>query len=408
MIARGNGRSYGDAALNADFTLSMTAMRRMQSFDASTGLLTCEAGALLADVLETFVPRGWFVPVVPGTAFVSIGGMVAADVHGKNHHRDGSFGSYVESLVLATAIGEIVVCSRRENADLFLASIGGMGLTGIILSVSFRLTPVKTAFVQEETLVTRDLDETMAFFEESQRWPYSVAWIDCTARGGRLGRALVSRSEWAARDLLPRRFVDQPLSFPSKVRLRVPFDAPSTMLNPLTIRLFNGLNYCRGRIRAGLRCVPYGPFFFPLDRINAWNRLYGRRGFVQYQCVLPRANSSSGIARLLEQVARRRPSLLAVLKLFGPAGEGLMSFPQEGYTLALDFPMRSDTLRFVKKLDGITHAHGGRVYLAKDACAVPSDISEGYPGAAAFRAFRAESAGMGEKFASALSQRLAL
>ncbi|MCY4515539.1 MAG: FAD-binding oxidoreductase [Candidatus Tectomicrobia bacterium] len=408
LIARGNGRSYGDAALNTDFTLSMTAMRRMQAFDASTGLLTCEAGALLADVLETFVPRGWFVPVVPGTAFVSIGGMVAADVHGKNHHRDGSFGSYVESLVLATAGGEMLRCSRRENTDLFLASIGGMGLTGVILSVSFRLIPVKTAFVQEETLVTRDLDETMTFFEESQRWPYSVAWVDCTARGGRLGRALVSRSEWADRDLLPRRFAQQPLCLPSKVSLRVPVDAPSTMLNPLTIRLFNGLNYCRGRIRAGLRYVPYGPFFFPLDRINAWNRLYGRRGFVQYQCVLPRANSSSGIARLLEQVARRQPSLLAVLKLFGPAGEGLMSFPLEGYTLALDFPMRSDTLRFVKTLDGITHAHGGRVYLAKDACAAPADISEGYPGAATFRAIRAESVGMREKFASALSQRLAL
>ena len=322
LIARGNGRSYGDAALNPDLTLSMLAMDRMQAFDAGTGLLTCEAGVLLADILDMFAPRGWFPPVVPGTRFVTVGGMIAADVHGKNHHRDGSFGAHVESLVLAAADGEIRKCSRTDHAGLFWATVGGMGLTGVILSASFRLRPVETAFVMEETLAAADLDETMALFEASREWPYSAAWIDCLARGARLGRAVMARGAFMGRAELPPRLASAPLRPAPAGRFTVPVDAPSGLLNRFSIRLFNELYYRRGRARARARPVHFDPFFFPLDRLEAWNRLYGRRGFVQHQCVLPKSEGLSGIAALLERIAAAgQGSFLAVLKLFGPRPE---------------------------------------------------------------------------------------
>ena len=411
LIARGNGRSYGDAALNPELTLSMLAMDRMWAFDAGTGLLDCEAGVLLADILETFVPRGWFPPAVPGTRLVTVGGMIAADVHGKNHHRDGSFGAHVESLTLASADGAIRECGRTENADLFRATLGGMGLTGVILSARFRLRPVETAFVMAETRAARDLDETMALFEESRDWPYSVAWIDCLARGAGLGRAVMTRGAFMARGALPPRLASNPLRPAPAGTLRVPADVPSALFNRISIGLFNALCYRRGRARAraGARPVHFDRFFFPLDRIEAWNRLYGRRGFVQYQCVLPRNESAAGIAALLERVASAgRGSFLAVLKLFGPAGDGLMSFPMEGYTLALDFPLRDGTAALLDRLDEIAHRHGGRVYLAKDARCAPERVREAYPRLGAFEAIRAEAAGSPPKFASEMSRRLAL
>ncbi len=408
-LARGNGRSYGDAALNPELTLSMLAMDRMLAFDAKTGLLTCEAGVMLADVLATFVPRGWFPPVVPGTKFVTVGGMIAADVHGKNHHRDGTFGAHVESLMLATANGDVQPCSRAENADLFRATLGGMGLTGVILAASFRLKPIATAFVMAETLAVRDLDETMAVFEASRDWPYSVAWLDCLARGAKLGRSLITRGTFMARRALPSQLASNPSRLPPVSKFSVPMDAPSVLLNRASISRFNELYYRWGRVRSGGRPVHFDPFFFPLDRIEAWNRLYGRRGFVQYQCVLPKAKSPTGIAALLERIAASgQGPFLTVLKLFGPAGEGLMSFPMEGYTLALDFPIRGGTLALLDGLDAITHAHGGRVYLAKDACCAPERVRQGYPQRDAFKAVRAEAVGETPRFASALSRRLAL
>ena len=409
VIARGNGRSYGDAALNPDLTLSMRGMDRMQAFDANTGLLTCEAGVLLADVLATFVPRGWFPSVVPGTKFVTIGGMIAADVHGKNHHRDGSFGSHVGSLTLATSAG-VVHCSRAENAELFRATLGGMGLTGVILAASFRLRRLETAFVSEEISATGNLDETMALLESSADWPYSGAWIDCLARGGQRGRSLVVRSAFMVREALPARFSAAPLAVPARPRWTVPFDAPSALLNPVSIRAFNEWYFRRGAGSHGARPVHFNRSFFPLDGVGAWNRLYGRRGFVQYQCVLPKGESSTGLSALLDRVAAAgragQVSFLAVLKLFGAQGEGLLSFPMEGYTLALDFPMRSGTLALLASLDEITHRHGGRVYLAKDACSSAELVREGYPLLPVFSRIRAETAGA--KFTSALSRRLRL
>ena len=409
LIARGNGRSYGDAALNPDMTLSMLAMDRMHAFDTQTGRLTCEAGVLLADILGVFVPRGWFLPVVPGTKFVTVGGMIAADVHGKNHHIDGSFGAHVESLILVTADGETRTCSRTENVDLFRATLGGMGLTGIILSASFRLKPIETAFVLEETLAARDLDETMALFKTSANWPYSVAWIDCLAQGTKQGRSLLMRGRFMERRGLPEPLTAHPLRPVAGRQLTVPIDAPSVLLNRHTIRVFNEGYYRRGARLSRPRLVHFDRFFFPLDRLRAWNRLYGRRGFVQYQCVLPKGESPIGIRALLDRISTaRHASFLAVLKLFGPVGEGLLSFPMEGYTLTLDFPLRPDTPALLITLNDITHRYGGRVYLANDAFCTSEWVRQGYPHHEMFNTIRTEAAGPVPKFASALSRRLAL
>ena len=409
LIARGNGHSYGDAALNPDLTLSMLKMNRIRSFDEKTGLLTCEAGVLLADILDVFIPRGWLPPVMPGTKFVTVGGMIAADVHGKNHPRDGSFGVHVESLMLATADGRMRECSRTKNVALFRATLGGMGLTGVILSASFRLKPIETAFFMQKTVVTRDLDETMALFEASANWPYNVAWIDCLAPGTKQGRSLLMRGRYLERSALPPRLARDPLRPATASVLSVPVNTPAVLLNRLPIKVFNALYYHCGATLSGTHPVHFDRFFFPLDRLLGRNRLYGRRGFVQYQCVLPKGEGLTGIRALLNQVsATRQAPFLAVLKIFGPVGEGLLSFPMEGYTLALDFPIRTGTPALLAALDETVHRHGGRVYLAKDACSTPERVRQGYPGYAAFSTIRTDTVGPEPKFASALSRRLAL
>ena len=407
LIARGNGRSYGDAALNSELTLSMRAMDRMQAFDERTGLLTCEAGVLLADILKTFVPRGWFPPVAPGTQFVTLGGMIAADVHGKNHHLDGSFGAHLQSLTLALADGEVATCSRTQHGDLFRATLGGMGLTGVILSASFRLRPIETAFLLEETLSAANLEETMRLFEASQDWPYSVAWVDGLARGAKLGRSVLSRGRFLARAELPQSWAENPLRPAAPARLKAPMHAPFLLLNRTSASLFNALYFRRAAGDA--RPIPLQTFFFPLDRIEDWNRIYGRRGFVQHQSVLPKSESQAGLAALLARAAEWWPgSFLAVLKLFGPGGDGLLSFPMEGYSLALDFPMNDGTPALLAELDAIVGRHGGRVYLAKDSCWSPELLRQGYAQLEQFNAMRSEAAGEPPRFASALARRLAL
>ena len=334
--------------------------------------------------------------------------MIAADVHGKNHHRDGSFGSHVESLRLARGSGEVVNCSRKENADLFRATIGGMGLTGVVLSATFRMAKIESAYVCAETLATRDLEAAMASLAESDDWRYSVAWIDGAAKGGELGRGLVSRGAFAAVDELPSRFSADRSRLASR-QLPVPVAPLSVALNGMSIRLFDALYNAVGRVRQGPRLVHHGSFFFPLDRLPEWNRLYGRRGFVQYQCVLPVSASPRGLRAILERVAASdRLVYLAVIKLLGREGEGLLSFPMPGYTLALDFPMRSGTLKLLDALDEITTAHGGRVYLAKDARCRPDQVREGYPKLGLFRDARQAGTHARCEFSSVLSQRLEL
>lgn len=382
LIARGNGRAYGDAALNPKATLSTLRHDRLLAFDAASGLLTCETGILLADLIDFFLPQGWFVPVTPGTRLVTIGGMIAADVHGKNHHKDGTFGRHVDSLRLMTGDGRVLDCSRTENADLFRATIGGMGLTGIITQASFRLIPLQTAWIRQQTVPCGNLEAVMAAFEESAGWTYSVAWIDCQARGAQSGRALLYRGEHAGLDELPVAQRRQPLHRAPRRRLRVPFDVPEILLNRYSVAAFNELYYRKGCSAAGTGMIDLETFFYPLDGVLDWNRGYGRSGFVQYQCVLPKAASRSGLTLLLERIAAAGTgSFLAVLKLFG-AGDGeeggLLSFPFEGYTLALDFPASARNFSLLIELDAIVADHGGRLYLAKDARMGVSLLRSGY------------------------------
>lgn len=401
LIARGNGRAYGDAALNARLTLSTLDHDRLLAFDPGTGRLTCEAGVLLSDLVDLFLPRGWFVPVTPGTRLVTVGGMIAADVHGKNHHLHGSFGRHVESLRLRTGDG-VVTCSRDQNPDLFRATIGGMGLTGVILEATFRLVPVETAWIRQETVVCPNLDAAMAAFEASAGWTYTVAWIDCLARGARSGRSLLYRGEHARRDEIGRA---RPLRLPPKRRLAVPVNAPEIALNHWSVAAFNELYWRRGA-GGGTALVDAETFFYPLDALLDWNRIYGRRGFVQYQCVLPKPASRAGLGLLLERIAAAGSgSFLAVLKLFGPgdAEGGDLSFPMEGYTLALDFPATAATFALLTELDAIVADHGGRLYLAKDARMGARLLRQGYrDGLARFARQR------DPRFDSALSQRLDL
>jgi FAD/FMN-containing dehydrogenase len=401
LIARGNGRAYGDAAVNPRATLSMLPNRRILAFDRVGGRLTCEGGALLSDVIDTILPLGWFVPVTPGTRFVTIGGMVAADVHGKNHHVAGSFGDHVESIEMVLADGRLVRCGPDEWPNLFAATRGGMGLTGVIVSVTFRLIRVETAWIRQRTLRARDLGEAMALFEASAGSTYSVAWIDCLARGGGLGRSLLYLGEHARPDEIGGRAALAPLPAP---RLRVPFDLPGWALNRWSVGAFNALYYRRGL--PGEALVPLGPYFHPLDAILEWNCIYGRSGFVQYQCVLPLAASASGLRLILGRIAAAgNASFLAVLKLFGRQ-DGLLSFPMEGFTLTLDFRATAATFALLRELDTIVTDHGGRLYLAKDACAGP-EMLRGYPRLEEFRAIRREVDPEG-RFASAQSIRLGL
>ena len=402
VIARGNGRSYGDASLGVTGIVDMRRLDRLRAFDPETGRLTCEAGLLLSDLLEFAVPRGFFPPVTPGTKFVTIGGMIASDVHGKNHHGAGSFGRHIESLELLTADGRMRTCSPTIEPELFQATCGGMGLTGIVLAATFRLVRIETALIRQETLAAANLDEAIRLFETSCDWTYTVAWIDCLARGAKLGRSLIYRGEHATRAEVS----DAGLAVPQHRRKRVPVDLPSALLNRWSVGAFNGLYYRRGRV--GTSFVDYDTYFYPLDAILEWNRIYGRAGFVQYQCVLPTAASREGLGQLLKQIATSgRASFLAVLKLFGPGDAGYLSFPMEGYTLALDFPADSVTFSLLRRLDLIVAAHGGRIYLTKDACSSPSLLRTGYPRLEQFRAVRAAVDPDG-KFASLLSKRLDL
>lgn len=383
LIARGNGRAYGDAAINLLATLGMRGCDRVIAFNPETGVITAEAGLLLADLITLVLPHGWFPPVTPGTKFVTLGGMLAADVHGKNHHIAGSFGGHVISCDLALADGSVRRCSAHENNLLFAATRGGMGLTGVILRLTVQLLRVETPLIRQRTQRAHNLAEAMAAFEASADATYSVAWIDCLARGANLGRALVYLGEHARRDEVP----PQTTLAPIRRRARsIPMEFPGWALNRWSVQAFNEL-YWR-RARPGSALVDYDRYFYPLDALLEWNRIYGRRGFVQYQCVLPKAASAAGLVAIIGRIADARAgSFLSVLKLFG-AGEGMLSFPMPGYTLALDFPATQANFALLRELDAIVADHGGRIYLAKDALMTAALFRQSYPDLARFQALR--------------------
>ena len=378
QIARGQGRSYGDAALGKRVILTER-VNRLLAFDAVTGVLRAEAGVTLAEVLATITPQGWFLPVTPGTQWASLGGCVAADVHGKNHHHDGTFGRHVLELELILADASRVTCSATKNQALFWATVGGMGLTGIIGEVSLQLIRIGSNYLRVQHHAARNLAEMFALFADpALDDQYSVAWIDCLAAGKHLGRSVLMRAHHAAFDDLPVALQGTPAIESSR---SVPFDLPAAALNPLTIQLFNAVYYRRQGRKTSPYFAHYHHYFYPLDRIADWNRLYGKRGFVQYQCVVPEAGALTAVTALLRALSQsRRPSFLAVLKRLGAQNSALLSFPLAGYTLALDIPMRDrGVFDLLRALDSIVLQHGGRVYLAKDAVLTAQTFRAMYP-----------------------------
>jgi FAD/FMN-containing dehydrogenase len=380
------GRSYGDAPLNAQGgVICHSRLNRFLAFDAQSGVLECEAGVSLAEILRYFLPRGFFLPVTPGTKFVTVGGAIAADVHGKNHHQDGTFGNFVLDFKLLTPMGGILSCSANNNREVFWATLGGMGLTGVILSARMKLRPVASAWMQVDYQQAANLEDALRLMTESDiRYQYSVAWIDCLATGRHMGRAVLMRGNHAPIKELPANIRD-PLAEAPRRRWTLPFDFPSLALNSLTVRAFNSFYYTLHR-NAVRKLVGLETFFYPLDAIYHWNRLYGRRGFVQYQSVLPLAGGLEGLEKVLTRLAQsRRASFLAVLKRFGKSNSGLLSFPIEGYTLALDLPVASGLIPLLHEMDGLVLDYGGRIYLAKDALMTAPTFAAMYPRVEQFR-----------------------
>lgn len=409
-IARGLGRAYGDSALNPGLTVSTARLDRMLAFEPATGALTAEAGVSLADIVAVFLPRGFFPAVTPGTKFVTVGGAVAADAHGKNHHGAGSFGDHVLWLDLVTADGETRRCSPTENAGLFNATLGGMGLTGIVTRAAIRLAPVETGWIRQRTVVAPDLDAAIACFEDNLAATYSVAWIDCLAGGGERGRSLVYLGEHARADDPGLPAGGDPFEVTRRRARAVPLDAPGWALNALTVRAFNRLYHAAGRRGPESRLIDWDRYFYPLDALRDWNRIYGARGFAQYQCALPLDAARGGLAEMLDAIAAAGlGSFLAVLKRFGPGAPARpFSFPIEGYTLALDFPLTSPALTLMDRLDEILLAHRGRLYLAKDSRMTQKTFEAGYAAGRAAFARLMERQGGPFGFSSLQSRRLGL
>ncbi|MFJ9039172.1 FAD-binding protein [Streptomyces sp. NPDC102406] len=407
-IARGLGRAYGDAAQNAGgAVLDMTGLDRIHAIDVTGGTVLCDAGISLHRLMEVLLPLGWFVPVTPGTRYVTVGGAIGADIHGKNHHVSGSFSRHVLALELLTADGEIRIVER--GTELFDATTGGMGLTGVILTATLRLLPVETSLMTVDTERATDLDDLMARLTATDhRYRYSVAWIDLLARGAATGRSVLTRGDHAPLEALPARGRRTPLAFRPGRLPAAPSFLPEGLLGRTTVGLFNELWYRKApRSRVG-ELQKLSTFFHPLDGVPHWNRVYGRSGFVQYQFVVGHGKEEA-LRRIVRRISERGcPSFLAVLKRFGDSDPGWLSFPMPGWTLALDIPANLPELgAFLDELDEEVAAADGRVYLAKDSRLRPELLPAMYPRLDAFRALRARMDPRGV-FRSDLSRRLNL
>lgn len=366
VLCRGLGRSYGDSAIppaSAPVVATTVLADRILSFDPASGGLRGEAGVSIEQLNRRLLPRGYFVPVTPGTQFVTLGGAVAADVHGKNHHVNGCFGEHVTKLRMRLADGRLVSAEPDgENADLFWATVGGMGLTGHILEVDVSMKPVPSPWIRQETRRVDNIEEYIdALKDGASKFPYTMGWIDCLSRGKNMGRGTLIAGDWADPELAPKRYPAP------KMRITMPVELPTWILNPLSIKTFNFLYYWKHLPREMRGTVHWETFFYPLDMIREWNRMYGKRGFTQYQCVLPDEAGRGAARRVLEILTQRGgASFLCVIKDCGPQNRGMLSFPMRGISIALDIAVRDDTQKLVDALNEQVIQEGGRIYLAKD------------------------------------------
>ncbi len=390
-IARGLGRSYGDPALNTGGrVLDLTRLDRVLAFDDARGILTCQAGLSLDALIRAFAPRGWFPWVTPGTKFVTVGGCIANDVHGKGHHSQGTFASGVLSMRILGADGVVRTVSRTEDPDLFWATFGGMGLVGVIVEATLKLRPIQTTFYRQRAIPVAGLDELLdRLAEHDEQFPYSVAWIDPLATGARLGQGVLTVGDHATLDDLERLGGDPraPLRLGPDQRLAVPLELPELTLNPVTLRVLNAI--IRRQLTGGGDLAHYEGFFYPLDLIGGWNRAYGPRGFTQYQFVVPREDGRRTLRAILETIAASgKLPFLNILKRLGAPSGGHLSFPMDGYTFAIDFPVRDGTVALTRQLDAMVLDAGGRLYLGKDAFTTPETFRAMYPRLDEWRAIK--------------------
>ncbi|MEO6315880.1 MAG: FAD-binding oxidoreductase [Chitinophagaceae bacterium] len=407
LIPRGLGRSYGDQAINDNkYVAVCTKLNYFISFNEQSGILECQSGTSLEEIISTFGPKGWLPMICPGTKFVTIGGAIANDIHGKAHHIDGSFVNCVVSFTILLADGRVLTASRTENEDLFWANFGGLGLLGVILTTTIRLRKIETTYFKQKSVVIRDLDHMLEALDKyDHEYNYSVAWIDALAKGSKLGSGVLTLGNAAALADLPEQLKKDPLKLHASSKLAVPFFFPSFALNGLTVRVLN-------KVIAFVQNSPkefvhYEKFFFPLDAINNWNKGYGKRGFVQYQFVIPEENGKANLKEILEMIAASGCTpFLNVFKRMGD-GQGILSFPFKGYTLAIDFPVTKQLLAFTPKLDAKVLAAGGRLYLGKDALLDETMFKKMYPQYTAWMAIKNKYDPAGT-FSSNISRRLGL
>jgi FAD/FMN-containing dehydrogenase len=398
LIPFGNGRSYGDSALSENI-IDIKPRNYFIDFDEENGLLHVQAGVLLSEILEHFVHRGWFLKITPGTKLITVGGAIASDVHGKNHHVEGCFSQSLKEFNIMLADGETVLCSKEATPELFNATCGGQGLTGVILDAKILLKKVNSQYIDQTTIKTKNLKETFEAFEEYKDKPYSVAWIDCLAKGKDIGKCLLMVGDFKD---------DGNLDYQHKKQKNIPFSFPSFALNNWSVKIFNWLYYGKVNKQLSKQTVDIDTFFYPLDAIGHWNRIYGKNGFTQYQFILPKETSYDGLQDILSTIAASgKGSFLAVLKLYGKANDNWLSFPMEGYSLALDFKIEKGLFELLDMLDETVLQYKGRIYLTKDVRVSKETFEQGYPHIETFRQYRKENK-MDEKFQSLQSKRIGI
>ena len=397
FIARGRGRSYGDSA-NYKTVLQTSFLDKIIHFDKINGLITCEAGITIKKILENIVPTGWFIPVSPGTSFATLGGSIASDVHGKNHHRSGSFGEHVKDIKIMLGNGNIENISTENNSDLFYATCGGMGLTGVILSATIKLISIKSSQIIQTELKSKSLEDTCSIFEENDKAQYSVAWLDCFAKEKSIGKGIITLGEHSEKGNL---------NFNIKRKVNISKNFPSFVLNKYSISIFNKLYYAYHKNNRK-RLVHLFDYFYPLDKINNWNRLYGKNGFIQYQFVIPNDQIVNNLKLIFKKISEFGISpFLSVLKKFGKQNDNLLSFPMSGYTLAMDIKIDKKLFKSIEELDKIIINLGGRIYLTKDSLMNEKTFKNSYKKWEQFENVR-EKYGAVNKFQSDQSLRLGL